>query len=120
MADRNYCVTWREPLVIMRTLEHFRKYLYGQEFRLRTDHSTLTWLMSFKNHKGQTACWFQRVEEYTLNSEHRQGRKHNNADALSRRPCQEECPHCHKVEARAAVKQICQADKSYCSCSRKL
>jgi hypothetical protein len=29
---------------------------------------------------------------------------HNNADALSRRPCQEECTHCHKVEARVDVK----------------
>jgi hypothetical protein len=41
------------------------------------------------------------ITEYTKNnfaSEHRQGRKHNNADALSRRPC-------HKVEARADVKQ---------------
>jgi hypothetical protein len=35
----------------------------------------------------------------------RQGRKHNNADALSRRPCREECTHCHKVEVRADVTQ---------------
>jgi hypothetical protein len=27
-AKRNYCVTWWELLAIMRTLEHFRKYLY--------------------------------------------------------------------------------------------
>jgi hypothetical protein len=28
------------------------------------------------------------LEEYDFISEHRQGRKHNNADVLSRRPCQ--------------------------------
>jgi hypothetical protein len=29
-AERNYCVTWLELLAIVRTLEHFHKYLYGQ------------------------------------------------------------------------------------------
>jgi hypothetical protein len=48
----------------------------------------------------------QRLQEYNFTSEHRRGRKHNNANALSRRPCQEECTHCLKVEARADIKHI--------------
>jgi len=48
-AERNYCVTRRQLLAIVKTLEHFHKYLYGQEFYLRTDHSALTWLLSFRN-----------------------------------------------------------------------
>jgi hypothetical protein len=55
-AERNYCVTRSELLAIVRMLEHFHKYLYGQEFHLCTDHSALTLLMSFKNLEGQTAC----------------------------------------------------------------
>jgi hypothetical protein len=47
----------------VRTLEHFHKYLYVQEFHLRTDHSALTWLMSFKNLEVQTARWIQRLQE---------------------------------------------------------
>jgi hypothetical protein len=105
-AERNYCVTRRELLAIVRMLEHFHKYLYGQEFHLCTDHSVLTWLMNFKNLEGQTARWVQRLQEYNFTSEHRQGWKHKNADVLSRRPCQEECTHCHKVELRADIKQI--------------
>jgi hypothetical protein len=62
--------------------------------------------MSFKNLEGQTARWIQRLQEYNFTSKHRKGLKHNNADALSRRSCQEECTHCHKVEARAYVKKI--------------
>jgi hypothetical protein len=62
--------------------------------------------MSFKNLEGQTAPWIQRLQEYNFTSKHRQGRKHNNADALSRRPCKEEFTHCHKVETRADVKQV--------------
>jgi transposase-like protein len=48
-AEWNYCVTRRESLARVKTLEHFHKYLYGQEFHLRTDDSALTWLLSFRN-----------------------------------------------------------------------
>jgi hypothetical protein len=54
-AERNYCMTRRELLPIVRTLEHFHKYLKGQAFQLRTDHSAPTWLMRFKNLDGGTA-----------------------------------------------------------------
>jgi hypothetical protein len=67
-AERNYCITWQELLAIMRTLEHFHKYLYGQEFHLCTDHSALTWHMSFKNLEGQTVCWIQCLQEYNFTS----------------------------------------------------
>jgi hypothetical protein len=68
--------------------------------KLRTDHSALTWLLSFKNLllEGQTARWIQHLQEYNFTSEHRQVRKHNKADALSRRPCPEGCSHCQKIE----------------------
>jgi hypothetical protein len=42
-------VTHRELLAIEKTLEHFDKYLYGQEFHLCTDHPALTWLLNFRN-----------------------------------------------------------------------
>jgi hypothetical protein len=32
--------------------------------------------------------------------------QHNNAGSLSRRPCQEECTHCHKVQTPADLKQL--------------
>jgi hypothetical protein len=41
-AERKYCMTSRELLTTVKTLEHFYKYLYGQEFQLRTDNSALT------------------------------------------------------------------------------
>jgi hypothetical protein len=57
----------------MRTLEHFHKYLYKQEFHLRTDCFALTWPMSFKNLKGQTVHWIHHLQEYSFTLEHRQG-----------------------------------------------
>ena len=105
-AERNYCVTCRELPAVVKTLEHFYKYLYGQEFHLSTDHSALTWLLGIRNLKGQTARWVQRLQEYNFTSKHRQGIRHTNADALSRRPCPEGCSHCQKVELRSCEPRV--------------
>lgn len=55
-------------------------------FRLRTDHHSLKWLMNFKKPQGQVARWIERLQEYDFTVEHRPGKSHSNADALSRRP----------------------------------
>ncbi|GFT59842.1 retrovirus-related Pol polyprotein from transposon 412 [Trichonephila clavipes] len=85
--ERNYCVTRKELLAIVKAIEHFHHYLYGQKFLLHTDHASLTWLMNFRNTEGQVARWIQRLNEYYFDIRHRKGSSHGNADALSRRPC---------------------------------
>jgi hypothetical protein len=82
-AERNYCVTRRELLAIVRTLEQFHKCLYRREFHLHTNHSVLTWLMIFKNLEGETARWIQRLQEYNFVFEHHRVQKHKNTNALS-------------------------------------
>ncbi|GFV16328.1 retrovirus-related Pol polyprotein from transposon 412 [Trichonephila clavipes] len=91
--ERNYCVTRKKLLAIVKAIEHFHHYLYGQKFLLRTDHASLTWLMNFRNTEGQVARWIQRLNEYYFDIRHRKGSSHGNADALSRRPCPENCRH---------------------------
>lgn len=92
--ERNYCVTRKELLAIIKSLEHFHKYLYGQQFLIRTDHAALKWLMTFKNPEGQVARWIERLQNYDFVIEHRPGRSHTNADTLSRRPCPLKCEDC--------------------------
>ena len=53
--QKRYCTTRKELLAIVRFTRHFRHYLLGREFVLRTDHGSLTWLMRFKNADGQLA-----------------------------------------------------------------
>ncbi|CAK1579348.1 unnamed protein product [Parnassius mnemosyne] len=86
-SERNYCVTRRELLAVVKSLQHFSKYLLGRKFHLRTDHAALKWLLQFKNPEGQVARWIELLQEYDFVIEHRSGRSHGNADALSRRPC---------------------------------
>ncbi|GFW78082.1 retrovirus-related Pol polyprotein from transposon 297 [Trichonephila clavipes] len=104
--ERNYCVTRKELLAIVKAIEHFHHYLYGQKFLLRTDHASLTW--HFRNTEGQVARWIQRLNEYYFDIRHRKGSSHGNADALSRRPCPENCRHCSRVETKYdyAIRQI--------------
>ena len=85
--ERRYCVTRRELLAVVTFVHHFRPYLLGRQFLLRTDHGSLTWLSNFKEPEGQLARWLERLQEYDFTITHRPGRKHQNADSLSRRPC---------------------------------
>ena len=88
-AERNYCVTCKELLAVVTFLQHFRPYLLSQPFTIRTDHGTLTWLQEFRNPEGQLARWLEKLQEYQFSIVHRPGKRHANADALSRLPCQQ-------------------------------
>ena len=82
-AERRYCTTRCEMLALVWAIRYFRPYLYGRPFLARTDHSSLKWLQSFKEPEGQVARWLQILAEFHFTVEHRPGKKHGNADALS-------------------------------------
>ena len=78
--QRNYCVTRQELLVVVLATNHFRPYLYGQEFRLRMDHASLLWLYKRSEPSHQVARWLDSLAEFRFQLEHRAGAKHGNAD----------------------------------------
>ena len=89
-AQRNYCVTRRELLAVVHFVRHFRPYLYGRRFTVCTDHSSLQWLLNFKEPGGQLARWMETLSEYQFDIQHRPGKKHGNTDGLSRQgPCRQ-------------------------------
>lgn len=83
-TQRSYCTTRKELLAIVRFTRQFRHYLLGDKFLIRTDHSSLAWLMRFKNAEGQLARWLEELSQYDMNILHRPGKLHVNADYLSR------------------------------------
>ena len=85
--ERKYCTTRRELLALVWGVRYFRPYLFGKAFIARTDHRSLNWLKSFREPEGQLARWLQILEQYDLQVVHRPGKRHLNADALSRGPC---------------------------------
>ena len=86
-TQRKYCVTRRELLAVITFVEMFKQYLLGRQFLIRSDHSSLRWIMSFKNPENQMARWMEVLSQYDFRIEHRKGSKHVNCDALSRIPC---------------------------------
>ena len=86
-TERSYCVTRKEMLALVNFVKHFKHYLYGRKFLVRTDHSSLKWLMNFKNPEGQIARWIEVLASYDMKVQHRPGRQHGNADGVSRIPC---------------------------------
>lgn len=85
-AQRKYCTTRKELLAIITFTRQFRHFLLGNTFILRTDHNSLIWLLNFKNIEGQLARWIEELSQYNIILQHRPGKDHGNADALSRIP----------------------------------
>jgi hypothetical protein len=88
-------------LAVIKALDQFHPYLYGRQFIIRTDHSSLRRLVSFKFPEGQLARWLEKIQQCNFRVQHRAGREHLNADALSRRQClRTSCRHCDRVESK--------------------
>ncbi|CAG2185027.1 unnamed protein product [Mytilus edulis] len=90
--QRRYCTTRKELLAVVKFCRHFRHYLLGRRFILRTDHNSLVWLMRFKHIEGQLARWLEELSSFDMEIIHRPGKKHCNADGLSRIP--DDVPEC--------------------------
>ena len=99
-TQRKYCTTKKELLAVVTFVQHFRHYLYGQKFRIRTDHASLVWLRNFKDAEGMLARWISKLETYDYKLEHRSGVKHTNADALSS----------HRASAKDPIVQTVEED----------
>ena len=56
-AERQYSLTKKEMLAVTHFVKHYRHYLLGRKFVIRTDHIALRSLMKTKEPEGQTARW---------------------------------------------------------------
>ncbi|MEW8092744.1 MAG: reverse transcriptase domain-containing protein [Candidatus Thiodiazotropha endolucinida] len=91
-AQQQYCTTKRELLAVVTFMKHFKHYLLGQKFIIRTDHAPLIWLRNFKEPEGLIARWISIIETFDYEIHYRPGRHHQNADSLSRKP-KRKCPN---------------------------
>jgi transposase InsO family protein len=94
-AETNYCVTRKEMLAVVTAVKTWRPYVLGRKVLLRTDNSAVAWAKRIKEPVGQMARWLQELGCLDLVEQHRPGRIHWNADALSRRTSAP-CHQCHR------------------------
>ena len=91
-SERNYSTIEREALAAVAAIKEFYPYLYRFQFKLVTDHNPLTALKGLKDVGGWLNQWMIFLQQFNYTIEYRPGRKHANADALSRRPRQSDHP----------------------------
>ncbi len=96
-AERNYCITDKELLAVRHFVEYYRQYLLGRQFLVRSDHQALTFLFRLKEPKGRIARWIEILSSFDFIIEYRPGKKHGNADALSRCPDPWDC-QCQDID----------------------
>ncbi len=71
---RKFCTTRFELLAVVKFCRHFRHYLLGRFFLVRTDDNSLVWLTRFKYIEGQLARWLEELSQYNMKIIHRKGR----------------------------------------------
>ena len=83
-AEKNYDTSQEELLAVVKALDHFRQFLYGKEFIIKTDHHPLTSITTKSKPSGRLGRWFSELADYSFKIVHKKGADNVLADALSR------------------------------------
>ena len=82
--EKNYSSNKGEILAVLYFMNKFKYFLAHRRFILRVDHQALKWLKEQDPPKGMVARWLETLSNFDFEIQFRPGKKHGNADALSR------------------------------------
>jgi hypothetical protein len=83
-AERAYSASELETLAAAWATKCFRRYFYGKQFLVRTDHAALKFLRNFADNNERLMHSSLRLSEFDFEIEHVPGSKIKHVDALSR------------------------------------
>ncbi|GBG63238.1 hypothetical protein CBR_g37324 [Chara braunii] len=85
-AEINYTADEREVLAVVYVARHWRHYLHGAPFTVRTDNSVVQAFLTKPKLTPRQARWWRELSEFSFTTKHIKGETNRVADALSRRP----------------------------------
>ena len=100
-SERQYCTTRKELLAIVNFIKHFRPYLIGKQFLVRSDHQPLKWIFKLQDPTGQTARWLELLAAYDFQVNYRPGKKHGKHVILEIVPVIAKMIYCRVGHARS-------------------
>lgn len=83
-GESNKATIEQELLAIFYAIKHFRPYIYGTKFTIRSDHKPLLYLFSLKDPSSRLTRIRLELEEYNFEVVYIKGKDNVSADALSR------------------------------------
>ena len=104
-AQQRYYTTKRELLVVITFMKHFKHYLLGQKFIIRTDHAPLIWLHSFKEPEGLIARWISIIKTSDYEIHYRSGKHHQTRDSFFRKS-KRKCNECYSFTLNVALEKV--------------
>ena len=127
-AEKKYSIGEKEALAVVFCVSRLHKYLWGREFTIRTDHSSLTTLLSTNESARKSfriSRWCARLIPYNYSVEFKKGKSMLIADALSRLPNSNLDPNNYEKEfficytepdtclSLKKIKEAAQKDENY-------
>ena len=69
VAEKNYDTSQKELLAIVKSLEHFKQFLYGKEFIIKTDHQPLRAIKAKARPSIRLGRWLNDLADYSFKIE---------------------------------------------------
>ncbi|GBG82456.1 hypothetical protein CBR_g34833 [Chara braunii] len=85
-AEINYTADEREVLAVVYIARHWRHYLHGAPFTVRTDNSVVQAFQTKPKLTPRQVRWWRDLSEFSFTTDHIKSETNRVADALSRRP----------------------------------
>ena len=83
-AQRKWSTHSKEIYALILALRHWKVYLTGTNFVIRSDHNPLVTLQKTKDPRGKFTRWLTELEEFSFDIEYKPGKLNVVPDALSR------------------------------------
>ena len=105
-GEKKWHIREKEALAIIWGLQRMRRFILGRPFTVRSDHSSLAWLLQAKS--GRLARWAIQVSEFApFQITHRSGKTHANVDAFTRTFTESDCVPDHATPVHLLLSSFC-------------